>query len=193
MNEEIDNTNEEEIQQTVRKLKTGKSPGPDGISAEHLKHMPSELIPYLINIINLIFMEKDVPQGVKEGVLTPVLKNGKDRLYPENYRGITVTNTFSTVVEGIIKDRIEPIFLKTQCKLQRGFTEKTSSLNTAFIVSQTSEHYQDLLEELILITLDAQKAFDKLQHEILFNKIYHDGITGNIYVALVTKYVRECD
>jgi hypothetical protein len=56
----------------VRKLKTGKSPGPDGISAEHLKHMPSELIPYLINIINLIFMEKDVPQGVKEGVLTPV-------------------------------------------------------------------------------------------------------------------------
>ena len=80
MNEEIDNTNEEEIQQTVRKLKTGKSPGTDGISAEHLKHMPSELIPYLINIINLIFMEKDVPQGVKEGVLTPVLKNGKDRL-----------------------------------------------------------------------------------------------------------------
>ena len=70
MNEEIDNTNEEEIQQTVRKLKTGKSPGPDGISAEHLKHMPSELIPYLINIINLIFMGKDVPQGVKEGVLT---------------------------------------------------------------------------------------------------------------------------
>ena len=77
--------------------------------------------------------------------------------------------------------------------MQRGFTEKISSLNTAFIVSQTSEHYQDLLEKLIHTTLDTQKAFDKLQHEILFNKIYHDGITGNIYVVLVTKYVQECD
>ena len=73
------------------------------------------------------------------------------------------------------------MLIKTQSKLQRGFAEKTSSLNTAFI------------EEFILITLDAQKAFDKLQHEILFNTIYHDGITGNIYVTLVTKYVQECD
>ena len=72
------------------------------------------------------------------------------------------------------------MLIKTQSKLQRGFTEKTSSLNTAFIVSQTSEHYKDLPEEIILITLDAQKAFDKLQHEILFNKIYHDGITENM-------------
>jgi hypothetical protein len=51
---------------------------------------------------------------------------------------------------------------------------------TVLIVSQTSEHYKDLPEEIILITLDAQKAFDKSQHEILFNKIYHDGITENM-------------
>jgi hypothetical protein len=53
------------------------------------------------------------------------------------------------------------MLIKTQFKLQRGFTEKTSSLNTAFIVSQTSEHYKDLLEELILIRETIKAVFSE--------------------------------
>ncbi|VDI15366.1 Hypothetical predicted protein [Mytilus galloprovincialis] len=109
-------------------------------------------------------------------------------MYPENYRGITVTNTFSTVLESLLKDRIEPTLLPKQSKLQRGFTEKASSLNTAFIVTQTADCYKELLRELFLLTLDAQKAFDKLNHEILFNNLYHDGICGGIWILLRNLY-----
>ncbi|VDI59356.1 Hypothetical predicted protein [Mytilus galloprovincialis] len=187
-NEEIKQANEEEVTLSIQKLKTGKSPGADGISAEHLKNMPTELLQYIINIINLIFKEKDVPSKVKEGVVTPVLKSGKDKIYPENYRGITVTNCFSTLIESILKDRIEPKLLPQQSKLQRGFTEKSSSLNAAFIVTQSADFYKEILCTLVLLTLDAQKAFDKLDHEILFNKLYHDGITGNIWILLRNMY-----
>ncbi|CAG2193004.1 unnamed protein product [Mytilus edulis] len=187
-NEEIKQANEEEVTLSIQKLKTGKSPGADGISAEHLKNMPTELLQYIINIINLIFKEKDVPSKVKEGVVTPVLKSGKDKIYPENYRGITVTNCFSTLIESILKDRIEPKLLPQQSKLQRGFTEKSSSLNAAFIVTQSADFYKEILAQLVLLTLDAQKAFDKLDHEILFNKLYHDGITGNIWILLRNMY-----
>ncbi|VDI74346.1 Hypothetical predicted protein [Mytilus galloprovincialis] len=90
-----------------------------------------ELLTYIVQIVK----GKDLPQEIKERVVSPVHKSGKDKLHPENYRGITVTNTFSTLIEGILKDRLEPKLLKIQSKLQRGFTEKTSSLNTAFIVS----------------------------------------------------------
>ncbi|VDI45250.1 Hypothetical predicted protein [Mytilus galloprovincialis] len=168
-NEEIKQANEEEVTLSIQKLKTGKSPGADGISAEHLKNMPTELLQYIINIISLIFAEKDVYSNVKEGVVTPVLKyvkSGKDKIYPENYRGITVTNYFSTLIESILKDRIKPKHLPQQSKLQRGFTEKSSSLNAAFIVTQSADFYKEILAQLVLLTLDAQKAFDKLDHEI---------------------------
>ena len=121
-----------------------------------------------------MFKTVDVPTSVKGGILTSVHKNGKDKLYPENYRGITVTNVLSTLLEGILKDLIEPKFLETQSRLQRGFTTNTSSLNSPFIVSEASQAYKELSNDLVLLTLDAQKAFDKVHHEILFNKIYHE-------------------
>ncbi|VDI03339.1 Hypothetical predicted protein [Mytilus galloprovincialis] len=111
-NIEIDNTNVLEVQEVIKALKTGKSPGPDGLSAEHFKLMPEEYITYIVQIVNLIFKDKDLPQETKEGVVSPVHKSGKDKLHPENYRGITVTNTFSTLIEGILKDRLEPKLLK---------------------------------------------------------------------------------
>ncbi|CAC5391670.1 unnamed protein product [Mytilus coruscus] len=132
-NEEIKQANEEEVKLSIQKLKYGKSPGSDGISDEHLKNMPVELLQYIINIIILIFTEKDVPSTLKEGVVTPVLKSGKDQMYPENHRGITVTKFFSTLIESILIDRIKPKLLPQQSKLQRRFTEKSSSLIAAFM------------------------------------------------------------
>ena len=86
---------------------------------------PDELIPTLVDVINQNFLEKEVPKIVKERIITPVHKTGKDKYLPGNYRGITVTNVISSNIEGIIKDRIEPDLTKSQSKLQRGFTEKT--------------------------------------------------------------------
>jgi hypothetical protein len=67
-----------------------------------------------------------------------------------------------------------------QSKLQRGFTEKAASLNAAFIISETIEYSTENSQELFLVPLDAPKAFAKVHHEILFNKIYHDGIQGDL-------------
>jgi hypothetical protein len=152
-------TTTEEVLKAISKLNTGKTPGLDGLSAEHFRNAPDEFIPTLVDVINQIFLEKEVPKIVKEGIITPVHKTGKDKHLPENYRGITVTNVISSIIEGIIKDRIEPDLAKSQSKLQRGYTEKTSSLNAAFIISETIEYSKENSQELFLVTLDVQKAF----------------------------------
>jgi hypothetical protein len=47
-----------------------------------------------------------------------------------------------------------------------------------------TNHYREMSNELFIITLDAQKAFDKVNHELLFNKLYHDGIQGDLWILL---------
>jgi hypothetical protein len=77
----------------------------------------------------------DIPDSKKGGILTPVLKKGKDKNIPGNNRGIVVTNTFSKILESIIKDRLEEQLKKTQNPLQRGFTEKASPMTPNFAPS----------------------------------------------------------
>ena len=54
-----------------------------------------ELKPLILHILNTIIEELDIPQMLKRGTMTPVLKKNKDRQNPANYRGITVTKIFT--------------------------------------------------------------------------------------------------
>jgi hypothetical protein len=61
-------------------------------------------------------------------------------------------------------------------------------LFAAFIASEVIIESSTNNDELLLLTLDAEKAFDKLNHEILFNKLYHNGIKGDMWVLLRNMY-----
>ena len=38
--------------------------------------------------------------------------------------------------------------------------------------------------DLELLAVDAEKAFDTVNHDIMLNKLYHDGITGDMWLLL---------
>jgi hypothetical protein len=135
--------------------------------------------------------ELDIPQMLKRGIMTPVLKKNKDRQNPANYRGITVTKIFTKIIQSILKSRVDIQIDQIQNPLQRGFTEAIPMLFAAFIASDQREVIIESStnnDELLLLILDAEKAFDKLNHEILFNKLYHNGIKGDMWVLLRNMY-----
>ena len=184
----IDPVTNEEITRAITRLKSGKAPDEDGISAEHYKYGIEELVPFIIHVLNNVIEHLDIPTFLKSGILTPILKKEKDKTNPANYRGITVTKIFAKILQSILKERVDKYVDDIQNALQRGFSEGVSSLCAAFIASETIEESKKLKLLLILITLDAEKAFDKLNHEILFNKLYHYGIKGKLWVLLRNLY-----
>ena len=131
-----------EVLNTIKNMKSGKARDENGIGAEHYKYAPEQIAPFICECINAIFSKLDIPSSLKSGLLTPVLKKGKDPTTPGNYRGITVTRNFSKILESVLKSKIDPILNQTQNCLQREFTEKVSSLNAALIVSE-AHHYTD--------------------------------------------------
>jgi 3-methyladenine DNA glycosylase/8-oxoguanine DNA glycosylase len=123
---------------------------------------------------------------LKRGIMTSVLKKNKDCQNPANYGGITVTKIFTKIIQSILKSRVDIQIDQIQNPLERGFTEAIPMLFAAFIASEVIIESSTNNYELLLLTLDAEKAFDKLNHEILFNKLYHNGIKGDMWVFICT-------
>ena len=179
--EKLDPVSEEDVKNAIKGLKNGKAADYAGITSEHLKHAEEEVTPALTDIINAIFRRAEIPEELKTGILTPVLKKGKEKTIPTNYRGITVTPLIGKIIETIIKDRINPILQQTQHQLQRGFTEDTSPLMAALLITEVINECRDRNECVHLTTLDAEKAFDVVWHEGLLRKLYLDGIGGDMW------------
>ena len=90
----------------MNKMKLKKSAGPDNLTAEHLKFGGQAIITWLTEILNSIVDVEQIPSCLKT---IPGLQGGKD---PLNYSGITLNSVISKVLESLILNRLEPLFME---------------------------------------------------------------------------------
>ena len=72
----------------------------------------------------------------------------------------------------------------SQSKLQRGFTEGVSPLMAGLLITEAIAEAKDNKTNLILQTLDAEKAFDVVWHDSLLQKLYKDGVEGDLWLLI---------
>ena len=176
-----------EVRDAISSLKNNKSPDIMGIMAEHLKFAGPLVIKEVQKIMNAIYHKASVPSMLKVGVLTPVYKKGPPE-DPSNYRGISVTPIILKILEHIMRKRHQHLLLSTQSSLQTGFTKGTSSLTATFIVTECQIEAKLSKRPMYLTTLDTQKAFDVVNHDILLHKLYTDGIQGKDWLLIQSLY-----
>jgi hypothetical protein len=153
-----------------------------------MSYYVDEVTEEIVKIINKIFHDLDVPQSLRNGILIPVLKKKKDKTIPGNYRGIVVANIFSKFFETIVKDRLETDITITKSltawiyrRCLKHFCCVYNNRNH-FVISLILQVY------LELVALDAEKAFDTVNHEIMLNKLFHDDIDGDMWTLLRNVY-----
>ena len=156
-----------EVQTALKKLKSNKAAGCMDITCEHLTYGGTPAIHFLTDMINYIF---ECKQG--------------DRSDPANYRGITVTTVFLKVIEHVLNIRHNAILDASQSRLQKGFTSGRSSIDAALILSECIDEFKNKRKPLIVATLDAQKAFDVVNHKLLLRRLFLAGITGADWMLL---------
>ena len=154
----------------VKSLNKGKSPDIYNISAEHLSYGADVIVPVLTELLNKML------QFGKLGVLTPVFKRKGSNLESKNYRGITVTPILSKVLETVLRERIKPMILEHQNKLQRGFTESSSPMNCSLILEESIRENKDNNLPTYIAFLEAKSAFDVVSHTSLMRKLFHIGM-----------------
>ena len=80
-----------EINKCIKKLKTGKSTGPDLISNEIIKYSSMVTCKAITKLFNLILDSGKYPSNWRKLFIIPLHKSG-DKLNVNNYRGISLQN-----------------------------------------------------------------------------------------------------
>ena len=179
------------IERILRNLKTPKSPGPDQSSNILLKKFTRQFAPPLFLLFSKMHETGVIPKCFKEAIVIPIFKKG-NKQDPNNYRPVSLTSCIMKVFEKIILDSMinfidEHNILSPH---QHGFFRKRSTATNLLNFWHDLTCLANQRSQVTVIYTDMSKAFDRIPHNFLVDKLDKMGFRGNI-LRLIKSYLSD--
>lgn len=157
-----------EIREAIKSLQCNKSPGPDGYTAEYYKTFVDLLAPVLRDVYNEAFLKSRLPETFSKATISLILKKEKDPLLCNSYRPISLLNVDFKILSKVLALRLQQVLPNIISQDQTGFMLGRHSyhntrrlLNIIYSASSATPE--------IVVALDAEKAFDRVEREYLYD------------------------
>ena len=172
----------ETVEEKLRQLNPNKSPGPDGWHPSFLKNIEDLISSPLSILFQKSLNEGIVPAQWLEAIVTPIHKKGSKNMF-ENYRAVSMTSIFCKIMESIIRDRIVTHLEKNKIlsDSQHGFVPHRNCMTNLLLAMEKWTEMLEVGAPIDVIYTDFAKAFDRVSHKRLLQKLHKIGIVGNTW------------
>ena len=179
-----------EVTEHIRTLQKGKAPGPDGLKAEALYFSS----PRVAVLLSLLFTAMNVhgvlPPNMIFSQLSPIIKDKCKSLSDKNnYRPICSATIISKLFELVLLRRCEQYLNTTEN--QFGFKSAHGTDMCIYVLKEIVNMYLKQNTPLFICFLDASKAFDRVNHYCLFDKLITRGVPVFIVRVLAAWYRQQ--
>lgn len=182
-------TEEQEVYNLLSSIRSNAI-GPDGLNGEMLKLCCPYILKFLVNIYNSSILSGKFPELWKISKVFPLPKTKGDPTDFSELRPISILSPCSKIFEKILTVRlIEHINENNILPLrQSGFRKGYSCCTALLDVVDTIVSNLDSGNSCVLILLDYTKAFDKINHELLFAILHYIGLSEDA-INLIRSYL----
>ena len=117
-----------------------------------------------------------LPESFSTAIIIVLPKKDKDLLDPASYRPISLLNTDYKIIAKILSNRLTKYLPKLIHNDQTGFIKNRQSVDNVTRLLSLIHLAQKRQEASLAITLDAEKAFDRLEWDFLFKVLEKYGL-----------------
>ncbi|MEL7177812.1 MAG: reverse transcriptase domain-containing protein [Pseudomonadota bacterium] len=182
------NIKRREVRRAIKRLKCGKSPGVDGVTAEMLKAGGEAVVEWLTSICQRAWEEGEVPAEWVQAIIVPIYKGKGCKTECTNYRGISLLSIPGKVYGRVLIERVKEITEGRICGEQGAFMKGKGCIDQIFTVKGVAEKYIAKGKKLYAAFMDLEKAYDKVEWEGMWNVLRIYGVGGQLLDGIKAFY-----
>ena len=188
--EHVDKINSRVMKEATLKLKPGKTDPLINITSDYLINSPDILHQILTVCLKSFIIHGHVSDFLLVSMMIPIIKDKLgDRTSSDNYRSIAISSLVMKIFDLVILSVFEE-FLQLD-ELQFGYQREVSTTMCTWLAVETVSHFLRNGSEVYSCLMDMSKAFDRVQHSHLFQKLLDQGMPAIIVRFILASYKEQ--
>ncbi len=177
----------EELEKAVMKLQKGKSPGPDGIPAEFYQAFWYCLKHLYLDFINSV-KATSFPRSKNTSITILIYKDKGEITLLRNYRPIALMNTDIKILTKLLAMRLNWVLPTIIHESQTAVYGRQIG-NNINLIRDLIDLVNKNEEEAAFLFIDQEKAFDRVNHKILYKVLEKFGFGESFINWIKTIYL----